>query len=198
MDEPIHWVRDPEAIACLASPVRQRIMDRLEAMGPASAAELAAELGLAPDRLYYHLKVLQGVDLIVPAGTRGEGRRAEARFDLVARRWHLAYAPQDPERCEAIDRLTWAMLRQAQADFESGWEHPAVAVEGPARNQWSLRLEADLGPEDMAALNAHLQGILTLLRRPARGQRREGDTRIALTWALSPLVTNGGLEETAP
>ena len=43
-------------------------------------AELAEDLGRAPDSLYYHMRVLQRVGLVVPRGTRGEGVREEALY----------------------------------------------------------------------------------------------------------------------
>ncbi len=177
------WISDPEAIACLTSPLRQRILDRLEAIGPASAAELATSLRLAPDRLYYHLKLLQKVDLITLAGTRGSGASQQVLYDLSAQDWHLAYQPVEPKRAAAFNKLTAAMLRQARRDFEEGWEHPHVRGLGEQRNLWSLRLEAHLDEEELADLNGHLQAIVDLLRKPQRG----GDgTHVALTWVLAP------------
>lgn len=186
-----HWIRDPDAIACLGSPVRQRLLDRLEALGPATAAELAESLGLPPDRVYYHLRLLEKHDLIREVGHEGEGRRRQALYDLRARSWHIAYDPTDEASVEAVDRLTAAMLRQGLRDFEGGWEHPRVEVGGRRRNQWSLRLEAQLSPSEVERLNEHLEAIVQLLRKPDRSSAAAGDatsTHVALTWLLSPLV----------
>ncbi|HET9620627.1 MAG TPA: helix-turn-helix domain-containing protein, partial [Kofleriaceae bacterium] len=50
---------EPRAIAALASPVRQEILDTVEALGgTATIAELAAQLGRPADGLYYHVTVL--------------------------------------------------------------------------------------------------------------------------------------------
>ena len=188
MPDSIHWVSDPEAIAALQSAARQRLLDRLEAIGPASAAELAAAIGVEPDRVYYHLKKLEGVGLVAASGTRGEGRTREALWDLAHRRWHLAYAPEDPNAVQAIDKLTAAMLRQAQRDFSEGWTSPAIAVRGKRRTQWSLRLEGRLDADQVAALNGHLQAIADLMReaRHAEDSGRKR-THVALTWVLAPL-----------
>lgn len=188
MAESIHWVSDPEAIAALQSAARQRLLDRLEAIGPASAAEIAEGIGVEPDRVYYHLKKLEAVGLVAGAGARGEGRTREALWDLAHRRWHLAYDAADPKAVEAIDKLTAAMLRQAQRDFGVGWTSPSIAVAGRRRTQWSLRLEGRLDADQLGALNGHLQAIADLVREArhteASGRKR---THVALTWVLASL-----------
>lgn len=188
MAEPIHWVSNPEAIAALQSAARQRLLDRLEAIGPASAAEIAEGIGVEPDRVYYHLKKLETVGLVAGAGARGEGRTREALWDLAHRRWHLAYDAEDPKAVGAIDKLTAAMLRQAQRDFGVGWTAPSIAVAGRRRTQWSLRLEGRLDADQLGALNGHLQAIVDLVREArhadATGRKR---THVALTWVLASL-----------
>jgi len=181
------WITDPKAIACLSSPVRQRILDRLEAIGPASAADLATSLGVAPDRLYYHLKLLQKVELVILAGTSGSGGSRQALYDLAAQDWHLAYQPVEPKRAAALNKLTAAMIRQARRDFEQGWNHPQISGFGNLRNLWSLRLEAHLSDEELVELNGHLQAIVELLRKPQRGG---AGTHVALTWVLAPQLSN--------
>lgn len=183
-----HWVRESARIAALGSLVRQRIMDRLEAIGPASVRELADELGVAPDRLYYHVRALETHGHVAVAGDRGEGRNREVLYDLVHRRWHIAYDLDDADNAAAIRKLTAAMVRQAQRDFDAGFTHPDAEVAGPARNLWSLRLEASLTSAELRELNRHLRAIVDLLRRSDRRRsRRRGGHLISLSWLLAPL-----------
>ncbi len=190
----VHWIRDPAQVGALASRVRQRIVDRLEAVGPASVAELARSLSVAPDRLYYHVKLLTRRGLLRAAGTRGEGRAREELFDLIARRWHLRYDPADAALVEAINKLTRTMLRQAERDFEAGWQAEDVRVAGPLRDLWSLRLEATLTRTQLRELGEHLQAIVALLRQPERASHGR---HVALTWVLAP-VTRASEEEDDP
>jgi hypothetical protein len=194
MPSTVHWIRDPRQVAALASRVRQRVMDRLEAIGPASVAQIAQSLGLAPDRLYYHVGLLQRHGLLRRVGSQGEGRGEEATFDLPARRWHLRYDPDDPGLVAALRKLTHTMLRQAGRDFDSGWADPALAVHGTLRNLWSLRLEASLSRAELRELNGHLQAIVALLRRPRRTERGQ---LVALTWILAPVSAGSPPEEAA-
>jgi DNA-binding transcriptional ArsR family regulator len=178
------WVSDPEQLSALVSPVRQNILDRLEAAGPCTVAELATQLALAPDALYYHVRKLEAVGLLVRADTlKGMGRDS-AVYDLAAREWHIDYRPGDPENEQAVTAITAGMLRQAQRDFERGFSVPNVQARGPARSLWSLRLESALDGEDLQAVNGHLQAILDILRKP---RRSAGQPLYAMTWVLSPV-----------
>lgn len=179
------WIRDPEQLNALVSPVRQNIMDRLEAAGPCTVAELAQHLAIAQDALYYHVRKLEGVGLLVRVDTRkGEGRDAVV-YDLAARRWHIAYRPGDPENEESVSAITAGMLRQAQRDFERGFASEHACVDGPARSLWSLRLESALSEAELAEVNHHLQAILDILRKP---RRRSDGPHYSLSWVLAPLL----------
>ena len=179
-----HWVRDPAHIEALASPVRQRILDRLEALGPCSVAELGAALERKPDALYYHVRILVDVGLIREAETRATATSPEALYDLAHRRWHIDYQPAAPRNAAALRKLTRQMLRQAGEDFDEGLAHPDALGRGPQRNLWSLRLEARLDDAEQQALVEHLEAIVALLRKPDRSERGR---LTALTWVLAPL-----------
>ena len=181
---PIHWVRDPAAIECLASPLRQRLLDRLEALGPSSVAELADSLDLPADGLYYHVRLLERRGLLAPQERRSTNGPPETVYALVAPRWHIDYDLDDARNVKALRKLTGALLRRAGKDFDEGLEHDAAVTRGARRNLWSLRLEARLTADDLTELNGHLESILSILRRPADGRRGR---LCALSWLLAPL-----------
>jgi|ERR1017187_7652657 predicted transcriptional regulator len=58
-------VRNEKQLAALASSARPEIVDVLSQMGTVSVAELASALGRPADSLYYHLKVLKEIGLVV-------------------------------------------------------------------------------------------------------------------------------------
>lgn len=182
--KPIHWVRDPEAIECLASPLRQRLLDRLEALGPSSVAELAASLDLPADGLYYHVRLLERRGLLVPRERRSTNGPPETVYDLVSPRWHIRYALDDERVTAALRKVTSAILRRAGRDFDEGLEAPGAVVSGARRNLWSLRLESRLGAGDVEAIHDHLQSILEILRRPGGGR---GSKLCAVSWVMAPL-----------
>lgn len=185
----VRWIREPEQLQALASSMRQNLMDRLEALGPSTVAQLAESLGVAADGLYYHLKKLEDVGLVRRADVAKGAGRDGVTWDLAARRWHLAYEPGNPDNESALTDITANLLRQAQRDFERGFGVDGVQVEGALRSLWSLRLEASLSDDELRGINRHLQGILAILRKP---QRRAEQPLYALTWVLAPLPPRRG------
>jgi DNA-binding transcriptional ArsR family regulator len=53
----VHVVRDPGQLAVLAAPIRQRILEALEE--PGSASSVARRLGLARQKVAYHVRQLE-------------------------------------------------------------------------------------------------------------------------------------------
>lgn len=64
------------ALDALSDPIRARMVEELMS-GPRSAKELAASAGVAPNRVYYHLGVLEAAGMVTVDGFRETGRSAE-------------------------------------------------------------------------------------------------------------------------
>lgn len=185
-----HWIRDPAVIEALVSPMRQNLVDRIEALGPCSIRELADSLRVAPDSLYYHVNLLVEAGVLVVKGARETTRRDEMIYDVKKRNWHIRYEPKDKDNARAVRRVTASMLRQAERDFEAGLEDPAATVTGPGRNLWSLRLEASLTEDEVERVNGHLHKILAILRKRRRSE--DAGTMCAVTWCIAPIEKTRG------
>src|SRR5262245_59943954 len=81
---PIFTIRSKAQLAAISSPVRQEILDGVQALGPGSIAEVAKLLGRPADSLYYHVRTLERLGLLVRTGERRNGRRDEALYDVPA------------------------------------------------------------------------------------------------------------------
>jgi GNAT superfamily N-acetyltransferase/DNA-binding transcriptional ArsR family regulator len=77
-------IDDPAAIPVLFDPLRHRIHRLLRQ--PRSIPELATELELPADRLYYHVNRLIEHGLVRQAGTRSSGRHTERLFERSSAR----------------------------------------------------------------------------------------------------------------
>lgn len=177
-------IEDLEQIRALASPVRQGIVDALEAVGPASVAELAEVLDAPADGLYYHLRILKRRGLVVEHPRSARAGRPQATFDVAGRPTLIRYTPHGPERNAAIAQVVGSMLRSALRAFRRSLGPDAV-VEGPRRSLWAGRRTARLTPERLEEVNA-LVGRLTEVLEEGRG-RNEGKL-YSFTFALSPLA----------
>ena len=76
-------LEDPGAAAAALDPVRAAILDEL-AQEPASAAGLAAKLGLGRQKANYHLNLLESRGLVSEVGTRRHGGIVERVLSLSA------------------------------------------------------------------------------------------------------------------
>ncbi|MFE4450668.1 ArsR/SmtB family transcription factor [Streptomyces sp. NPDC056796] len=100
-------ITDPQAMRALAHPVRLAILDRLHRYGPATATQLAPDVGATPSVTSWHLRHLAGFGLV---------RDAEAGADRRQRRWEAAArgfrfeAPQDDEGRSAARALSREMF----------------------------------------------------------------------------------------
>ena len=178
-------IEDLEQIRALASPVRQGIVDALEALGPSSVAELAEVLDAPADGLYYHLRILERRGLVVQQGRSRRAGRPQARFDVAGRPTLIRYTPYEPERIAAITQVVGSMLRSALRAFRRSFV-PGAEVEGPRRTVWAGRRTARLSPEQLEEVNALIARVVDVLGE-SRGAKQEGRL-YSFTFALSPLA----------
>jgi hypothetical protein len=165
------------AVAALASPVRQEIIDTVEALGDgATIAELASQLGRPADGLYYHARQLVRAGLLVRSGSPEVYRTPKTRGGL-----RLDYRHDVP----AIRRVIASMLRIARRDFDAGFAVPGVAVDGARRSLWAGRSKGWVGAADLAEINAMIARIRRILHRK---RRRGTDRLISWCFVLAPIA----------
>lgn len=177
-------VRDVRQIRVLASPMRQLVLDTLEALGIASVAELATTLQVPADRLYFHLHALERAGLVRAVSRVRRGGRPGTVYAPGGRRSRLQYAPGDAANVAAVTSVVSSMVRAALREFRKGFQG-APAVTGSRRELWGARRVAWLDPTALAAVNAGLSAVFRHFeRRRARARGRP----YAITVLLSPLV----------
>jgi DNA-binding transcriptional ArsR family regulator len=174
------FIRTPAQVRALRSPTRQELVDALASSGPASAAELAALLSRAPDALYFHLKALLKVGLIIEREPRRNGRHVAAIYDLPAHPMRLSYAK--PVRQKDIAAVVTSALRLSLRDFQRGLQTGAVS-EGPRRELWGGRVKGWVTARELARLNELLQEAHTILRA---GRPGAGTTLMTVGFVLAP------------
>ena len=104
-------INDPAAATVALEPIRSRLLAALN--HPASAASIAAEVGLTRQKATYHLNALEAYQLVRAAGTRKWGGLTEKLFVASAASYVVApaaigMASFDPARTS--DRLSASYL----------------------------------------------------------------------------------------
>jgi hypothetical protein len=110
----VELIDDPAAAAVALEPVRDRLLSELTE--PASAASLVGRLGLARQKINYHLKALQAHRLVRPAGTRQWGGLTERLLVATAASYMVSPRAMGPvavdpaRRTHPADRLSASYL----------------------------------------------------------------------------------------
>lgn len=181
----LHPIQDPRQIEVLGSPARQEVLDGLQALGPCSIAELADSLGRAPDSLYYHIRKLERVGLVIPCGTRPSGARQETVYDTPGR-MTIDHEPATKRDRTRLMRLVSGVLRIAERDCRDALEEGrAIYRRGPDRNTWGGRVKGWLTSAERSELLGHLEAISELV---TRGKRRPGAALHAVSFLLAPVA----------
>lgn len=173
-----------DQIQALAAPARQEIIDALISSGPASATDIAAALGRAADSLYYHIRKLEKVGLVVVVETRRCGRRDEAVYDVPGRPMRIDYDLSDRRVAAAVVDIMGAMLRITQRDFSEAVAEGTAKIGGPHRNLWGGRVKGWISKAGLREINRHLRRVSEIVLSPDR--EAEGGLH-SLTFVLTPL-----------
>jgi len=129
-------VLDDRALAALASPQRQPLLERLRE--PASAVSLARELGLSRQRVGYHMRELERAGCLQPVGERQRRGLKERLYRLRPMVW--VSAPRGLRRPDG-DRFSWGYLMSQLA--AALWDLTRLRRLADARRQRLATLTLD-------------------------------------------------------
>lgn len=154
-------ITDPKAMRALAHPVRLAILERLQRHGPATATQLAPDVGATPSVTSWHLRHLAGFGLVRDAEP-GPDRR-QRRWEAVARgfRFETPEGPDDEESRSAARVLSREMFLRS-ADLPDRW---AAEVEPGLEPRWRrLAGLADtrvvVSADELAAIEHAIERVL--------------------------------------
>ncbi|MEW9528351.1 ArsR/SmtB family transcription factor [Microbispora sp. NPDC049125] len=154
-------ITDPQAMRALAHPVRLAILERLQRYGPATATQLAPDVGATPSVTSWHLRHLAGFGLVRDAEP-GPDRR-QRRWEAVARGFRFE-APEDPddEEGRSAARVLSREMFLRSGDLASRW---AAEVEPRLEPEW-LRLaglastRVVVSSDELAAIEDAIERVL--------------------------------------
>ncbi|MDX2148271.1 MAG: helix-turn-helix domain-containing protein [Planctomycetota bacterium] len=191
------WICKASQVRALASPVRQEIVDALESAGPRTMAELAGLLGRRADALYFHVRHLLAVGLVVEREPRVDGRHVASVYDVAWRPMRLSYRP--PARAKDIRAVVSGATRLALRDFGEALASVPHLEQEPDRgrpdNLWGARAKGWLTKEQLAELNGLLERALQMLRD---SPPREDAACVSVCFVLAPARQAGPSTATRP
>ncbi|HET8877850.1 MAG TPA: winged helix-turn-helix domain-containing protein, partial [Arthrobacter sp.] len=129
-------ITDPKAIRALAHAARLEVISELYSTQVSrTATELAAQTGLTPSAMSYHLRALQKWGIVVPAATAGDARE---------RRWKAAGTDFTINSGGGLASPEFAVL-----DLELDAYRRRVKAYAQARDEQRRRGEAADGPSSV-------------------------------------------------
>ncbi|MFE7752102.1 ArsR/SmtB family transcription factor [Streptomyces sp. NPDC057428] len=166
-------ISDPQAMRALAHPVRLAILDQLGRHGPATATQLAPDVGATPSVTSWHLRHLAGFGLVRDSEP-GSDRR-QRRWEAVARGFRFK-APQDPadEEGRSAARVLSQQMFQRHADLPNRWAAEVEPELDPAWRELAGLATTRLvvSAEELAAIEDGIERVLApyVTRPPAERQ----------------------------
>ena len=159
---------DATSLRVLAHPLRSRLLSQLRIGGPATATDLAAELGTNSGATSYHLRKLESVGLVADTGD-GEGKR---RLWRAATDFH-SYYPSDFEGDEdsetALNWLARDYVRHFSEQAER-WVDASPGWPGPWQDACGSSDEMVLvTAEQLSAMRAEIGEVVQRYRRVGQG-----------------------------
>lgn len=177
-------VRSRAQLRALVSPARQEIVDALVAAGPCSIADLAAHTGRAPDSLYFHVRRLITVGLVLERDARSTGRRPASVYDVPGRPISITYPALSG--LSELPAVVSSALRLADRDFSRAFAAGTAVLEGSARTLWGGRAKGWAGPREVEEINRLIARLLEIVHS---GRPGEGRAPLSLTFVLAPVRT---------
>jgi DNA-binding transcriptional ArsR family regulator len=177
-------ITDPKAIRALAHAARLEVISELYSTQVSrTATELAAQTGLTPSAMSYHLRALRKWGIVVPAPTAGDARE---------RRWRAAGTDFTINSggggaSPVLDLELDAFRRRAASYARTREEHRRAGA--PAQAPTAVVLATELlylTREQQADLTTRLFALLSEFSLEDPHRIPDGAQRMAAMWSLIP------------
>jgi DNA-binding transcriptional ArsR family regulator len=187
-------IEEPAAAASSLDPIRARLLAELAE--PASATMLADRVGLARQKVNYHLRALEKQGLIELVAERRKGNvterlmRAKARSYVIS---PLALAEVQPDPDRAPDRLSarWLLALASRMVGEVGALLRGAAQAGKPIATFAMDGEVRFAsPADRAAFAEELAGTVTALIRRYHDRSSPSGRSYRVVVAVHPTLTS--------
>ncbi len=183
-EKDIFWVNSPDQLKLLTSPIRLAVIDSIAVMSTASISDVALDLGVPADSLYYHVKKLVSSGLLIEKGIQETSRRDEIVYSLPKPKLRIKYDLKNPANSKIIAKIFNSILRSTGKNFETAFSNPNSIVEGKKRNLWGAQLRGWLNDQELEEINVLLNQLHDIFDN---AEKKEDKKLHSITWVLTPL-----------
>ncbi len=161
---------DEATLRALSSPLRMEILQAFSPEGRLTVAELAERLSRPRGSLYYHVRKLTKIGVLVEVEQRPVGRKYESVYEIVSDRIAIGSDPSSGQGNKALAKLVASMLRQTGREFEVALQQNLF--EGREGAQMGRRQRAWLTDRDLEKIEDLLDRVEEICMKAS--ERKEG------------------------
>lgn len=176
-------LRGRAARELFGSPLRLALVEQFQREGELSVSELAARLEHPADGLYFHVRKLLRIGVLVAGARRPGARRPEQLYRLAASQIGVDPSDTSPAARSAATLGVSAVLRRSGREFVAALRSGSLVTEGPQRELMALRVKTWLDRAARIEFNRRIDGLIGFLHRRAS---ERGGTPCTLTLLVSP------------
>ncbi|MBO2451301.1 helix-turn-helix domain-containing protein [Actinomadura barringtoniae] len=195
-------IEDAAAAEASLDPMRARLLAELAE--PASATMLAARVGLARQKVNYHLKALERHGLVEVVEERRKGNVTERVMQATAASYVIspaALAAVQPDPAASPDRLSARWLLAVAAQLVKDVGALITGADRARQRVATLAVDGEIrfaSAADRAAFAEELTGAVTALVSKYHAENAPQGRDHRLVIALHPSVKNETSSETSP
>ncbi len=173
---------DARMLRALAHPLRMRMLELLQADGPATATGLGKRVSESSGTTSWHLRLLADAGLVEEDSERGNKRERWWRSVQKSTRMQATDFIDDPDLAGPLDTYLRSLVEQRyQAESRFVSELPQWM------DQWHDKAffndtRLSLTPEEAAAMSVEVDAVVDRYRRDAR----PGDHNVITHWSAFP------------
>lgn len=175
-------VNSPKAVSSLTSPLRMEILQAFGTGDRLTVGDLAERVGKPRSSLYYHIRKLIEMGLLVEVERKLKGKKYESSFETASDRIIIQANTSTKPGREAMAKLIRSMTRQAARDFERALE--THALDGTKAADVGRRQRAWLTEDDVKKVDE----LFTKIEAICAKRRTKGKGRLySVTSLFVPL-----------
>jgi len=162
---PLHTITTLDALKVFSDPLRQQIIEAL-LEGAKTVKQIAAELDLAPTKLYYHVNLLEEHALIQVTETRIVSGIIEKHYMAAAREYAIERSLMTPGQTsgdEALEMTLDAMIEPIRTDLHKSMKQGLIDTSENAPEPHKFRMwraMSQLSEEQAEAFYAQLEILI--------------------------------------
>lgn len=178
-----HLIDSTKQLKEIISPARNELRLAMEMLGPCTVSELAEHTGRSAESLYYHIRKLESVGLVVKCDTHFSHGHEEAVYRMCADRVRVDTEVRKPLFVKALIRGVQTLIRYSNRCLSRALANSQTVLKGDRRECRLVQVTARLSPGQIVELNRRMLELEEFLEK---ADDKSAHQHFVVTLVLSP------------